>query len=276
MDFANTHVFLTGASGGVGVETARQFLALGACVSLHANSNAEALAPLVAQYPRTGRVFKAAIDNEKDIDRVFAESTAVFGPIASLIVVHGIWPAEDVAVKDMSLARWSRTINVNLTGTFLCCRAYLRQLEAAVTAKKAPSKNVSIVFVGSTAGKFGEALHADYASSKSAMMYGLTTSLKNEVVKIHPTARVNTVSPGWIRTPMAERAMQDPALLYQALASSPLKKVSEPVDIARAILFLSSSDMAGNITGISLDVNAGMEGRLLNQPGDFGPRASKL
>ncbi len=65
------------------------------------------------------------------------------------------------------------------------------------------------------------------------MMYGFVLSVKNEIVKIHPRARINTVSPGWIRTPMAERAMQDPALLYQALASSPLKKVSEPSDITQ-------------------------------------------
>ncbi|KAI8835305.1 hypothetical protein BC829DRAFT_406589, partial [Chytridium lagenaria] len=164
----------------------------------------------------------------------------------------------------MSLDRWKNTISVNLDGTFLFCREYLKQLEVAVKGGKA-LKNVGIVMVGSTAGKFGEAWHADYSCTKSAMMYGLTLSLKNEIVKIHPRGRVNTVSPGWIRTPMAERAMQDKTLLYQALASSPLKKVSEPVDIANAILFLSSEKMSGNITGISLDVNAGMEGRLLNK-----------
>ncbi|KAJ3065083.1 hypothetical protein HDU98_011525 [Podochytrium sp. JEL0797] len=174
----------------------------------------------------------------------------------------------------MTLARFRNTIQVNLDGTFLFSREYLKQLDVAVQ-KGVDLKNVSIVLIGSTAGKFGEAYHADYSSSKSAMMFGLTPSLKNEIVKIHPRGRVNTVSPGWIRTPMAERAMQDPSLLYQALASSPLKKVSEPDDIARAILFLSSSDMSGNITGISLDVNAGMEGRLLNQPSDFGIK-SKL
>lgn len=53
-------------------------------------------------------------------------------------------------------------------------------------------------------------------------------SLKNEIVKIHPRARINTVAPGWIKTPMAERAMNDKSLMYQALASSPLKKVSDP------------------------------------------------
>ena len=63
------------------------------------------------------------------------------------------------------------------------------------------------------------ALCADYACTKSAMMNGLLLSLKNEIVKIAPRGRVNCVAPGWVRTPMADRAMQDPSLLYQALAT---------------------------------------------------------
>jgi NAD(P)-dependent dehydrogenase (short-subunit alcohol dehydrogenase family) len=64
-------------------------------------------------------------------------------------------------------------------------------------------------------------------------MSGFILSLKNEIVKIHPKGRVNTVSPGWIRTPMADRALKDKNLLYQAFATSPLKKVSEPTDITQ-------------------------------------------
>jgi len=129
------------------------------------------------------------------------------------------------------------------------------------------------------------------------MMGGLLLSLKNEIVKVAPRGRINCVAPGWVRTPMADRAMADGNLLYQALASygrpahlppvtvlcschavawygplpcrSPLKKVSEPEDVARAILFLSSERAAGNITGHVIDCNAGMEGRLLNKREDF-------
>lgn len=73
-------------------------------------------------------------------------------------------------------------------------------------------------------------------STKSAIMQGLTLSLKNEIVRIFPSGRVNVVSSGWIRTAMAEKAMKDPHLLYQALASSPLKKVSEPIDVVNGNL----------------------------------------
>ncbi|KAI8617206.1 NAD-P-binding protein [Chytriomyces sp. MP71] len=272
-----SHVLITGASGGVGVETARAFLQRGARVSMHYNSNCESLKPLLTKYPSTARAFQANVTNENDVRRLFEQAVSELGHVSSLIVVHGVWPEEDLMVRDLSLQRFKSTLDINLTGSFLFCREYMRGLTTAVAAE-ADLRDVSIVFVGSTAGKFGEALHADYSASKSALMYGFTLSLKNEIVKIHPRGRVNTVSPGWIRTPMAERAMNDPSLLFQALASSPLKKVSEPSDVANAIYFLASEDMSGNITGISLDVNGGMEGRLLNNAEDFKKvdKASKL
>ena len=121
----------------------------------------------------------------------------------------------------MTLAQWNNTIAVNLTGSFLLIREFLKQIEAHKV-----TDNVAIVMIGSTAGRFGEAYHADYAVTKSAMMGGLLLSLKNEIVKTAPRARINVVAPGWVRTPMAERAMQDMNLLYQALArcDTPCKK----------------------------------------------------
>ncbi|KAI8917351.1 NAD(P)-binding protein [Entophlyctis helioformis] len=299
MGLGAKHVFITGASGGVGLATAEAFVKRGSLVTLHFNSNAAAAQTLHAQFPSQTRLARAAVTSESDVDSAVREACAsAFGPVEILVVCHGIWPAADVGVKDMPLDRWRNTMAVNLDGTFLFVRAFLRGIEAAGTAAlEAPS----IVLWGecgagvagmdalgahwpadththihecgrSTAGKFGEAWHADYSATKTAMMYGLALSLKNEIVKVHPRARVNTVSPGWIRTPMAQRAMQDPSLLFQALASTPLKKVSEPADVAQAIVFLSDAEQSGNITGVSLDLNGGMEGRLLNRPGDFGAK----
>jgi len=194
------------------------------------------------------------VAKEADVARAMAECVRRHGPIHVLVVNHGIWPAEDVLVKDLSLERWNHTIAVNLTGSFLLIREFLRQVE-----RHRLNDNVAIVMVGSTAGKFGEAFHAgmcrfpryasstfhphrvrafvcvcyaDYAVTKSAMMHGLLLSLKNEIIKTAPKGRINVVAPGWVRTPMGEPALKDLNLLYQALASSPLKKVSEPEDIA--------------------------------------------
>ncbi|KAJ3251733.1 hypothetical protein HK103_002078 [Boothiomyces macroporosus] len=262
------HVLITGASGGVGIITALEFLKIGANVTLQYNSNSTSLQPLKEKYQSRVCLLKADVTDESQVAGLVSKAVQQLGNIESLIVCHGIWPSKDVLVKDMDYKQWRNTLAINLDGAFLFIKHFLRQITMDMDAP-------SIVLIGSTAGKFGEAYHADYSCSKTAMMYGLISSLKNEVVKIHPRARINTVSPGWIRTPMAERAMKDPSLLYQALASSPLKKVSEPNDIAQAILFLADSTKSGNITGVSLDVNAGMEGRLLNQPSDFGIK-SKL
>jgi NAD(P)-dependent dehydrogenase (short-subunit alcohol dehydrogenase family) len=259
-------VLITGASGGVGIVTAKEFLAQGYNCVLHYNTN-NSLESLSKQYPKQTLLVQASVTDESRIQEIYQQSIHRFGCVDSLVVCHGIWPAEDVSIKDMDYKRWKKTIEVNLDGTFLFVKHYLQSLELVMKTRTV--EGPSIVLIGSTAGKFGEAWHCDYACTKTAMMYGMILSLKNEIVRVHPHLRINTVSPGWIRTPMAERAMNDTSLLYQALASSPLKKVSEPNDIAQAILFLEDSRKSGNITGISLDVNAGMEGRLLNRPSDF-------
>eukprot|EP00732_Lithocolla_globosa_P005267 Lithocolla_globosa_v1_NODE_5346_length_1257_cov_10.846922.p1 type:complete len:272 gc:universal NODE_5346_length_1257_cov_10.846922:110-925(+) len=258
------HVVVTGASGGIGFTTAKEFLEAGALVTLHCNTKPEKLAPLTSLFPKQTCVVQAPLTVEESVTKMFKDCVSKLGPVQVLVVNHGIWPEEDVLMRDMSLSQWKNTIDVNLTSSFLCMREFMRQLTTySVT------KNVAIVMIGSTAGKFGEAYHSDYSATKSAMMYGLTLSLKNEIVKIAPRGRVNTVAPGWVRTPMAEKAMNDLNILHQALASSPLAKVSSTEDIARAILFLSSEKMAGNVTGLVLDVNAGMEGRLLNSREKF-------
>jgi Dehydrogenases with different specificities (related to short-chain alcohol dehydrogenases) len=82
---------------------------------------------------------------------------------------------------------------VNLTATFLTARGFLRAV--------AETKHGSLVLVGSTAGIFGEAGHADYAAAKAGLV-GLLLSMKNEVVRVAPLARVNAVFPGWTESPM--------------------------------------------------------------------------
>ena len=120
------------------------------------------------------------------------------------------------------------------------------------------------------------------------MMYGLTLSLKNEIVKIAPKGRVNCIGPGWVRTPMAVEALANSRVIYSALAtcvisffclsrngkqthrSTPLKKVAEPTDIAQQIVILSSTKVSGHVSGQVLMIEGGMEGRLLNMPADLG------
>jgi NAD(P)-dependent dehydrogenase (short-subunit alcohol dehydrogenase family) len=178
-------------------------------------------------------------------------------PLDGVVVNAGIWVEEDVPLHTMTLAQWEGTLAADLTSAFLTCRGFLRHLAAL------PRDDASIVLVASTAGLFGEAGHADYAAAKAAMAHGLTASLKNEIVALAPRGRVNCVCPGWVRTPMAEPALADPATLEHATATMALRKVAEPEDVARAVVYLSSAALSGHVSGTILPVAGGMEGRLL-------------
>jgi 3-oxoacyl-[acyl-carrier protein] reductase len=155
----------------------------------------------------------------------------------------------------MGLDRWRATLDANLTATFLTARGYLRHVEATGAG--------SLVLVASTAGGFGEAGHADYAAAKAAIGQGLALSLKNEVVRSAPLARVNVVSPGWTVSPMTARGLTD-EIVDRVTATMALRKVAAPEDIARTIAFLCSPLAAGHVTGQVVTVAGGMEGRLLH------------
>lgn len=110
------------------------------------------------------------VDAQADL-RVEADVKALFDKfdkdvVQVLVVNHGIWPNENVPVSKMSLEQWNNTIATNLTSSFLVVREFLRALEKPSVSDSQREK-AAIVLIGSTAGKYGEADHADYASSKS-------------------------------------------------------------------------------------------------------------
>ncbi|KAI0347570.1 NAD(P)-binding protein [Trametopsis cervina] len=263
----NVHVMVTGANGGIGLETARLFLKQGARVSAHYRTSSSNLEALLTSYgPSRIEAIQGDLTQEASVADVFSAAARGYGPVQVLVVNHGYWPPADVPLVRMELDQWRGTVETDLTSAFLVVREYLRGLEGAGANVRSKA---SVVLIGSTAGKYGEAGHADYAASKSAMMYGLTLTLKNEIVKIAPQGRVNCVAPGWVRTPMAESALQDPEVVYRALATTPLKKVAEPMDVATQVVLLSSSAVSGHVTGQVVMVEGGMEGRLLNKPEDI-------
>src|SRR5690606_21452281 len=115
---------------------------------------------------------------------------------------------------------------------------------------------------------FGEAMHSDYAASKAGLV-GLVRSLKNEIVKLEPFARVNMVEPGWTVTEMAREALSTPGKITHIAKTSALRQLGRAVDIARTVVMLSSPAVARHITGEILTVAGGMEGRTLWQPEDI-------
>jgi 3-oxoacyl-[acyl-carrier protein] reductase len=243
-------VLITGASGGIGSACARAFAAEGCEVVLHyyrGRERAEALAQELGGAPIVG----ADLRDEQEVDRLFAEA----GPLDVCAAVAGIWPRDDVPVWELPLRRWRETLDANLTATFLTARGFLRGV--------AGRGHGSLVLVGSTAGIFGEAGHADYAAAKSAVVHGLLLSLKNEVVRIAPRARVNAVCPGWTYSPMTRGEVGE-EVLERITATMPLRKIAQPEDIAAQVVVLASDELSGHVTGQVVLVAGGMEGRLLH------------
>jgi 3-oxoacyl-[acyl-carrier protein] reductase len=197
-------------------------------------------------------VLGADLTVEDEVDRIFAEA----GPLDVCAAVAGVWPEQDVPVWELPLARWEETLRANLTASFLTARGFLRGV--------AERGHGSLVLVGSTAALFGEAGHADYAAAKSAVVGGLLLSLKNEVVRVAPGARVNAVCPGWTESPMTRESLTDETL-RRVTRTMPLEKVGQPEDVAAQVVVLASDTLSGHVTGQIVTVAGGMEGRLLRE-----------
>ena len=143
----------------------------------------------------------------------------------------------------------------NLTAAFLTARGFFRHTRQ--------SRAGSLVLIGSTAGSYGEAGHADYAAAKGGVITGLLLSAKNEAARIGPKVRVNAVSPGWTVTPRKEEEGISADMIKKATATMALKKLGRPEDVARQVVVLASPKLSGHVTGQVVTVAGGMEGRLV-------------
>src|SRR5438128_8803683 len=217
---AGKGVLVTGASGGIGAACARAFAAEGARVAVHyhrGRDRAETLAEELGGAP----ILNADLTVEADADSLVDAAREALGRVDVCAAVAGAWPSEDVPVWQLPLERWRATLEANLTATFLTARGFLRQLE----------RDGALVLVSSTAGLFGEAGHADYAAAKSAILGGLMLSLKNEVVRKNPAARINAVAPGWTESPMTRGHTSDEQV-RRISRTMALRKVAQPEDVA--------------------------------------------
>ncbi len=200
-------------------------------------------------------IAQADLTLEADVERLFLGARETLGAVDVCAAVAGVWPDEDVPVWELSLERWEDTLHANLTATFLTARAFLREVER--------NGHGSLVLVGSTAGIFGEAGHADYAAAKSAILGGLLLSLKNEITRIAPLGRVNAVAPGWTESPMT-RGLVDRDRVRAVSRTMALRKVAQPADVAAQVVLLASDALSGHVTGQVVVVAGGMEGRTVH------------
>jgi len=259
---------ITGASGGIGSGIARAFAAEGARLVLHYHRGRAKVDALRGELESTDSLaVRADLASEIDTRRLFAQAAKHFGRVDILVANAGAWETRDVALHQMSLRQWRQTLDGVLTTAFLSLREFMRLV--------AKQKQGNAVLIGSTAAVFGEAGHADYASGKAAIAYGLTRSLKNEIARLAPHTRtycggrVNCICPGWTVVPRLAAKLGDEKMIRKVTATMALPQLGRPADIAAAAVFLSSDALARHITGQTLVVAGGMEGRLLWQAGEI-------
>jgi 3-oxoacyl-[acyl-carrier protein] reductase len=261
----NRVVLVTGASGGIGGAVVRAFVEEGARVVAHFHEHGERARALAAELGPACVPLRADLTLEADVERLFAEIETGLGPVEVLVANAGHWPPGDTPLTELTLKQWDTTLATNLTSVFLCLRAFCRGVRKHGLAEPAA------VLIGSTAGLFGEAGHADYAAAKAALTHGLARTMKNELARLAPRGRVNVVCPGWTVTPLTERFTADSERVRRVLQTISLRKVARPPDVAAAVVYLASSHLAGHVTGQVLTVAGGMEGRVLYQPDEVDP-----
>ncbi|HKW29796.1 MAG TPA: SDR family NAD(P)-dependent oxidoreductase [Verrucomicrobiae bacterium] len=269
-ELAGKVVIVTGASGGIGSAIARRFVGEGAKLVLHyrrRRAQAEALQHDLAEADVL--VAGADLTREAGARRLMNMAVKRFGRVDTLIANAGSWEARDIPLHQMSLRQWHATLEAVLTSTFLSVREFFKCV--------ARQRRGNAVLIASTAAVFGEAGHADYASAKAAMAYGLTRTLKNEIARLAPHTkdycggRVNCICPGWTLIPRTAGKLKNAATVRKITATMALPQVARPDDIANLAVFLSSDKLARHITGQTILAAGGMEGRWLWQPGEVNP-----
>ncbi len=258
LQLKDKHILVTGGTGGIGRSIIEHLILEGSKISIHYHKNIKMAQELQNRYIE-GKVvlLKGDLREEEEVLEIFSKANNHFGRIDGLVANAGVWSPSPKLTAELELEQWQNTLDVNLTGVFLCVKAFFKNLQ------KYPDNNASLVLIGSTAGLFGEAGHADYSATKAALQYGLTNTWKNEIVNYAPFGRVNTVAPGWVLTEMAEKSLEDKETVRKILQTIPMKKIAKPEDVARAVVYLLSDHSAGHISGNTIMVHGGMEGRVL-------------
>ncbi|EMD97636.1 carbohydrate esterase family 4 protein [Bipolaris maydis ATCC 48331] len=255
------HAFCTGAAGGIGSAIVDELLAQGCKVTAH-----DLVPNSLASTDPNLYCIQGDISSESSIQESIAKAVDHFSqPISILCANAGITDEScNYPIWDMPSDLWDRTYAVNVRGTFLTIKHFLKSIQKYQNETGNEIDNLSIVVTGSECGVFGQAGHVEYASGKAGLQYGLVKTVKNEIVRLNEKARINAVAPGWVDTKLIEGRLDDPKELWrEAQATVPLRKIAQPTDVARAVAFLASHRAAGHISGQCISVDGGMEGRIV-------------
>jgi glucose 1-dehydrogenase len=246
---------VTGANSGIGRAIALALGHAGADVVVNYVSRPEEAAKVVAEVEACGAralAFKADVSQEAEVQAMFARAVETFGAVD--IVVNNAGLQKDAPFEELSVAAWDLVMNVNLKGQFLCAREAVRAFKRQGIRKGISCAAGKILCVSSVHDVIPWAGHVNYAASKGGVMM-MMKSIAQEIAPWR--IRVNSISPGAVRTPINEEAWSTRDAYNSLMTLVPYKRIGEPADIGRVAVWLASDD-SDYVTGATIYVDGGM------------------
>ena len=239
-DLEDRRVVITGAASGIGLATAQRFIDEGSKVFI-IDWDKEALNNTLAENPELSGGIEGDVSRPEDMDKAFQTVEEVLEGIDILIANAGISVRK--RFLDIPYDQWSRVINVNLNGMFICAQEAIKRMIQI--------RSGVVLFTASTNGLDGHPLYTDYNASKA----GVIVLAKTLALEFAPWLRVNAVCPGYVLTPMQE-AEYTPEMLEAVNADIPMNRHATVEEVAAFFAFLASNE-ASYITGQALAIDGG-------------------
>jgi glucose 1-dehydrogenase len=247
---------VTGSSKGLGQACAIAFAKAGADVLVNYNSDyAGAVETKEAIEAVGGKavLFKANVAKEQEVIDMFQCALDAFGRVDICVPNSAI--QLNAKVDEMTLQQWQDVIDVNLTGMFLCAREAVRAFKRQGIDRNISYAMGKLIFMSSVHDIIPWEGHANYAAAKGGLMLFMK-SLAQEVA--HLRIRVNSISPGAIRTPMNVEKLTSPEIYDKLLLKLiPNKRIGEPEDVAQTAVWLAS-DQSDYVHGTTIYTDGGM------------------
>lgn len=250
-DLEGKVVLVTGGAGGIGSVISKSFAEQGAKVIIHYNNSKENAEKISKEI--NGFAVNADLTDSKQTKELFNSIIQKEGKIDICIANAGKYPKDYAPLWEIESDRWNNTVSTNLSLTYNTSRYFLKHASE--------TKKGSLVLIGSTAGLYGEAGHADYAAAKGAITSGLLRTMKNDAALIGNGVRVNAIAPGWTVSQKKIDEGLNQKRVERITSTMSLKKLAKPEDVANSAIMLASDSLSGHITGQVIEIAGGMEGR---------------
>lgn len=238
---------VTGSGAGIGRAVAERFAREGARVII-ADRDADAAAAVATQIGQAARTAVMDISDESSVESAFAELVDAGWSPDVVVANAGVQLfGQDAKAADLDLEVWRRTIDINLTGTFLTVKHAVRAMLAAGGG--------SIILTGSPTGLRGEGNDFTAYSTSKAGIHGLARTTAAAYAR--DGIRVNAVVPGYTETGLVSTISEDPEERAAIISRIPMGRAGTPADVEGIMVFLASAD-AEFATGALFAVDGGM------------------